>query len=336
METLMRCWIRRSSFGLATAALVASVLTAAEAGAQVGTAFKPLAVQTGPNYASIRVYVHTLTHNIQQMNSAGGVTVFAAASPNGAILARIPYFAPFRGPDPEQDSTYGWSYVGVPPGTYYVAVILGVVATPNIPASDWTAVVVPGACNTPPGIGLANREATGTGPNDVRLRVASWGGCASNFLVEVGTSPGSANVGTFSVPGGVLAASAVPAGSYYVRVRGQNQFGIGPPSAVFPVSVPACAPIVQPIPDLLTATVSGNQVTLNWTPGPPQPGGPPTFYEIALFAPSVPLEAWPRVLLPTLATSISASVPSGPYTVALVAGNSCGWWLAGTRAFTVP
>jgi hypothetical protein len=330
----MRFRMRRaSSAGLAAAALVASVLTATEAGAQIGTAFMPLAIQTYPNIADIRIY--TGQNTIGQMTGAGGVTLFAAASPNGAILARVPYFPPFVDDSDELNYTYGWSYFGVPPGTYYVAVILGVVATPNIAASAWTAVVVPGGCSVPPGIGLATRETSGTGPNDVRLRLASWGGCASNFVVEVGTSPGSANVGTFSVPGGVLAASAVPAGNYYVRVRGQNQFGLGPHSAVLPLSVPGCTTIVE-TDYQVAATVNGSQVTLNWTPGPPPPGGPATFYEIAIFAPSVPLEAWPRVLLPTPATSISASVPSGPYTVALVAGNSCGTWLAGLTTFTVP
>jgi hypothetical protein len=169
----------------------------------------------------------------------------------------------------------------------------------------------------------------------VRLRPASWGGCASNFLVEVGTSPGSANIGTFNLPGGVLAASAVPTGNYYVRVRGQNPFGLGPHSAVLPLSVPGCT-TVDEANYLLTATVNGGQVNLSWTPGPPPPGGPPTFYEVAIFAPSVPLEAWPRVLLPTPATSISASVPPGSYRLALVAGNSCGTWLAGSTTFTVP
>jgi hypothetical protein len=330
----MRFRMRRaSSAGLAAAALVASVLTATEAGAQVGTALTPLAIQTYPNIADIRIY--TGQNTIGQMTGAGGVTLFAAASPNGAILARIPYLPPFI-PDPDElNYTYGWTYFGVPPGTYYVAVILGVVATPNIAASDWTAVVVPGACSGPPGIGLASREAVGNGANDVRLRLATWGGCASSFLVEVGTSPGTANVGTFPLPGGVLAASAVPAGNYYVRVRGQNQFGVGAHSAVLPVSVPICTTIDESEYGL-TATVSGSQVTLNWTPGPPPAGGPPTFYEMAIFAPSVPLEAWPRVLLPASATSISASVPSGPYSVALVAGNRCGAWLAGSTVFTVP
>jgi hypothetical protein len=43
----MRFRMRRaSSAGLAAAALVASVLTATEAGAQIGTAFRPLAIKT--------------------------------------------------------------------------------------------------------------------------------------------------------------------------------------------------------------------------------------------------------------------------------------------------
>ncbi len=82
--------------------------------------------------------MYTSPNTLAQMTSAGGVTLFAAASPNGAILARVPYFPPFI-PDPDElNYTYGWTYFGVPPGTYYVAVILGVVATPNIAASDWT------------------------------------------------------------------------------------------------------------------------------------------------------------------------------------------------------
>ncbi len=332
METSPHVRRRRSSIGLALAALVAGVLTAAESAAQVGTAFTPLAVQTRPNIADIRIY--TGQNTLDQMTSAGGVTLFAAASPNGTVLARVPYFPPFVPQTDEQNNTYGWTFFGVPPGTYYVAVILGVVATPNIPANAWTAVVVPGGCTAPPGVGLVTRESTGAGPTDVRLRFAAWGGCASSYLVDVGTTPGSANVGTFAVPGGVLATSAAPAGNYYVRVRGQNQFGLGPFSRVVPVSVPACSTVVED--DYgLTATVSASQVTLNWTPGAPPAGGPPTFYELAIFTPSVPADAWPHVLLPTV-TSFSASVPPGQYTVALVAGNGCGTWIAGLVTFTVP
>ena len=330
----MRLRMRRSSFaGLAAAALVVGVLAAAEVSAQIGTAFTPLAILTVPNIADIRIYLGQNT--IDQMTNAGGVTLFAAASPNGPILARVPYFPPFI-PDPnELNYTYGWTYFGVPPGTYYVAVILGVVATPNIPASDWTAVVVPGGCTSAPGNGLVSREVTGTGPTDVRLRLATWGGCASSFLVDVGTTPGSANVGTFALGGGVLAASAVPAGNYYVRVRGQNQFGIGPYSGVLPLSVPPCTTIEEDDYQF-TAAVNGNQVSLHWTPSAPPPGGPPTFYEIAIVPPSIPSEAWPRVLLPTPVTSLSAAVPPGAYTVALIAGNRCGTWLAGMATFTVP
>lgn len=322
-----------SSSARLAAALVVSLLCAVEAGAQNGTPFTPLAIATAPSYASIRIY--TGQNTIDQMNSAGGVTLFAATAPNGPILARVAYSAPFVPNPNELDPTYGWDYPGVPPGTYYVAVILGIVATPNIADSAWTQLVVPGACPSAPGTGLVSREVFGNTGNNVRLRLASWGGCASSYLVELGTSPGAANLGSFPVSSGVLGGTAVPAGTYYVRVRGQNGAGVGPYSAVLPVTVPACTTIDEDD-YTLTSTVVGNQVTLNWTPKPPPPGGPVTFYELALFAPSVPLEAWPHILLPTPVTSISASVPPGAYTVALIAGNSCGSWLAGVVAFTVP
>ncbi len=322
-----------STARLATTAFIVGILSAAPASAQVGTAFTPLAIATAPSYASIRIY--TGQNTIDQMNAAGGVTLFAATAPNGTVLARVPYFPPFLPNPNELDPTYGWDYPGVPPGTYYVAVILGIVAAPNIAPGDWTQLVVPGGCAGPPGTGLVSREVFGNTGNNVRLRLASWGGCASTYLVDLGTSPGAANLGSFPVSSGVLGGAAVPAGTYYVRVRGQNAAGIGAYSAVLPVTVPACSTIDEDD-YALTSTVVGSQVTLNWTPKPPPPGGPVTFYELALFAPSVPLEAWPHILLPTPATSISASVPPGAYTVALLAGNSCGSWLAGVVAFTVP
>ena len=308
--------------------------TDAAAQAQVGQPFTPLAVQTYPNVAEIGIYLGQNT--IDEMNAAGGVTLFAASAPNGPILARIAYTAPFVRDPNELNYVYSWAYHGVPAGTYYVTVILGIVATPNIAANQWAQVVVPGGCSSAPGIGLVNREATTGGPNAVQIRLAAWGGCATSFLVDVGTTPGSANVTSFEQSGGALAAAGVPAGNYYVRVRGKNALGVGPYSTVLPVAVPACSTLDEA--DYgLQASVAGNQVTLSWTPGPtPPPGGPITFYEAALFTPSVPIEAWPRVLLPTLATSVTAPLPSGPHTVAIIAGNACGSWMAGVVAFTIP
>lgn len=323
----------RSSFTLplVLCALVMGAITAAEATAQVGQPFTPLSVMVDPEAVRIGVYLGPST--LGQMD-ANGVTLFAASAPNGPILARIVYTGPFADPG-EGIYVYNWFFPGVPPGTYYVTVVLGVVAAPNIAANQWTPVVVTGGCTSAPGAGLLTREAAPGGPNAVQIRLAASGGCATSFLVDVGTTPGSANVTSFEQPGGALAAAGVPAGNYYVRVRGKNALGVGAYSTVLPVAVPACTTITSANYHL-AAAVAGNQVTLSWTPGPTPPGGPVTFYELALATPNLPVAAWPRVLLPASTTSVTASLPPGPKTVALIAGNGCGSWPASTVAFTMP
>ena len=317
---------------LAIAALAICALTAADAAAQIGRPFTPLIVLTDVNAAMVGIYVGRDT--IDEMTAAGGITVFASMSPNGPLVASVPYLPPFNAPINELDPVYTWSFFGVPAGTYYVAIVLGVVQTPNIPNNAWTQVVVPGGCTSPPGTGLVTRAAAG-GPANVRLQLAAWGGCSTSYLVEAGTTPGGTNVLSFEQPGDALTASNVPAGNYYVRVRGRNALGTGRHSAVLPVAVPACTTLDEAEYDF-QASVAGNQVTLTWTPGPTPPGGPITFYEVAVFQPSSPIEAWPHFLLPSLAPSVTTTLPSGSHRLALIAGNRCGTFLAGMVLFTVP
>lgn len=324
----------RSKSWLAMAVLALSALTTADAAAQVGRPFTPLIVLTDVNAAMVGIYVGRDT--IGEMTAAGGVTVFASMSPNGPLVASVPFLPPFNAPINELNPVYTWSFFGVPPGTYYVAIVLGVVQTPNVPNNAWAQVVVPGGCSGPPGTGMVTREVAG-GPTAVRLQLAAWGGCSTSYLVEAGTTPGGTNVLSFEQPGGALTASNVPAGDYYVRVRGRNAQGLGGYSRVLPVSVPACPTVVvEETEDGPQASVAGNQVTISWTPDPAPPGGPITFYEAALFQPESPIESWPRVLLPTLATSITATLPPGLHRVAIVAGNRCGTWTVGVATFTIP
>ena len=317
---------------LAIAALAICALTAADAAAQIGRPFTPLIVLTDVNAAMVGI--HAGPYTINEMTAAGGVTVFASMFPNGPLVASVPYLPPFNAPINELDPVYTWSFFGVPAGTYYVAIVLGVVQTPNIPNNAWTQVVVPGGCTSPPGTGLVTRAAAG-GPANVRLQLAAWGGCSTSYLVEAGTTPGGTNVLSFEQPGDALTASNVPAGNYYVRVRGRNGLGAGRHSAVLPVAVPACTTLNDADYEL-QASVAGNQVTLSWTPDGPPPGGPITFYEVAVYLPDSPIAAWPHFLLPSLATSVTTTLPSGSHRLALIAGNRCGAWTAGTVLFTVP
>lgn len=270
------------------------------------------------------------------MDSAGGVTVFAASAPNGPLIVRLPFLGPFPPPQTDTLVDYGWYFPGIPPGTYYVAVLLGVIDTPNIAAADWTPAVVPGSCTTVPGMGLVSRNLAGVVSDSVRLFLSSYGGCATSYSIEVGTSPGAANVALIEQAGVLLNADGVPPGTYYVRATGRNQLGLGPSSAVLAVSVPDCSTGMLGEIDDFRVTVAGNQVTLNWTPPVTPPGRPITYYEIGLLNGVVNDQPHPRFLIPTAVSSFSANVPSGAYLINLNAGNACDTWTTDGLAFTVP
>ena len=334
---MQRLIARNSWHRLAAATAAACLLTAASAAAQVGTAVTPLIVQ------GVRAAAFIGFSGIAQSDvatAAGGVTLFTAYVPNGPLLARLPIPPPFL-VDPDSSTPSGWQFYGVPPGTYYVAVVYGIVAAPSIAATDWVRLVVPGVCTGAPGLGMVDRRSAEAEPSTVRLFLATFGGCATSYLVEAGTSPGVANVASIETSQFLLSAVGVPTGSYYVRVRGRNEFGIGPYSAVLPVSVPGgCPPELTEIGSVLTAAVVGHQVTLTWTPPVPAPqGGPITYYELARLDGRPPGSPTLPFLLPGTARSFTATVPSGTYAVGLYAGNAC--WSSGPTgiasvSFTVP
>lgn len=47
----------------------------------------------------------------------------------------------------------------------------------------------------------------------------------TNYVVEAGTAPGAANLGTVSVSATAFTAGGVPAGTYFLRVRAVNTVG---------------------------------------------------------------------------------------------------------------
>ncbi len=181
-------------------------------------------------------------------------------------------------------------------------------------------------------MGLVDRDVAGVEPNAVRLFLSTIGGCTTSFLFEAGASPGATDVASLAQSSQVLSAGGAPAGSYYVRVRGRNQFGTGPYSAVLPVSVPACIARPVEVSDL-SATVVGNHVTLTWTPPAPPPGRPTTYYELDVRTPTG--GAITRILLPAV-SSVSDSGASGSYAIDLYAGNACSMDSVAAILVTVP
>lgn len=60
---------------------------------------------------------------------------------------------------------------------------------------------------------------------------ANTGGAATGYVLEAGSGPGLANLASVPVTGTSFTTAGVPAGTYYIRVRGVNSIGTGPASA---------------------------------------------------------------------------------------------------------
>lgn len=317
MTRALRVVVRVSSLVVFAILLTGSPLLARTVG-------QALPVVVGASGQVVAVTM-TLTSAWDVASADGGITIFASYSAGGPVIARVPVLPPFV-VNLEAGIFPQFVFQGVPPGTYFVAMVSGVVAAPAVPASAWRALVVSGACSGPPAIGFVNRDLGNEAPGTVRLFLGSGDGCATTMELEAGTTPGGSNLGTLTNLGQLVVAATPPPGNYYVRARGRNAFGAGPYSSVLPVSVPACTsePTGWLTPSFVTVTVVGRTVTLSWAPALAPAGFPVTFYELLLYSQRVGSQPAPTVLLPANATSLSATVPPGNYLVALVAGNACG------------
>ncbi len=106
----------------------------------------------------------------------------------------------------------------LPPGLYYARVQAGNMVGIGPPSAE-VAFRVGGAPPGPPALG-----ATWTG-STVTLRWTQVAG-ATSYRVEAGTAPGRSDVGVLDVGNTTSFSAAVPAGTYYVRVRVLGPTGV--------------------------------------------------------------------------------------------------------------
>ena len=94
---------------------------------------------------------------------------------------------------------------------------------------------------------------------------ALTGAAPTSFVVEMGTAPGTTTLPTQTVTSPTAQLSlALPAGTYYARVRAVNGVGQSAPSPETSVTVVEPSPIPGP-PGNFSATTSGNTVSFTWT-----------------------------------------------------------------------
>jgi hypothetical protein len=98
---------------------------------------------------------------------------------------------------------------------------------------------------------------------------------ATSFLLEAGLSPGTTLV-SMPVSATSITIPNVPPGTFYVRVRGVNAFGAGPPTPDYVLRVGADGLVPLEAPTNIVAFTNGGRLTLTWAA--PAAGGPPTGY----------------------------------------------------------
>lgn len=265
------------------------------------------------------------------VRAVGGTTLFAAAGPGGPVIGSVQQLA--QPPVGDDQWCPGFLVNGPPPGTYWVAMVYGLVTSINVPISAWKPLTIPGGCTgvpNPPTLQPGQPVIVGS---SVSVAFGGVGGCPQDYIdVEIGTTPGANDIGTVRL-NGPIGAPAVPPGTFYLRAFSGNAAGRSHPSLVVPIRVPGpCSASQLPnIPFNTTATVNGNVVTLAWSTSP-QPL--PTFFQAQLIHSSGMVLA--NYLLGS-APSVTAPLPSGQYQVRIVSGNACGTKEANADVlFTVP
>jgi predicted phage tail protein len=112
-------------------------------------------------------------------------------------------------------------------------------------------------------------SATVTGSTVTLTWTAPAGGDPpSSYIVQAGSSSGLSDLASFDTGGTAttLAVLNVPAGTYYVRVRGNNSAGASAPSNEFLLVVAGASPCGSlSAPTGLAASVTGNTVVLTWS-----------------------------------------------------------------------
>ncbi|MGD9905738.1 MAG: hypothetical protein AB7U83_19880 [Vicinamibacterales bacterium] len=263
--------------------------------------------------------------------SAGGLTLYGATSPGGSFLGLLHGKPVVDGEGQAACPTF--IVPGIPPGTYWITVVYGLVTAVSVPPSAWKPITVGAACATAPLPPVLLPDQPVVTGNTVSIGFGGQPGCPpATMEIEVGSQPGLRNVGTYPLTTAGLVA-AVPNGTYFVRARGRNAFGLSKPSIEVPITVPnTCTTNGPQGPIAPTATVSPGQVTLSW--GQTVPGT--LFYVLRIVDPTTGGAIDHLVIPPTL--SVSAAVPPGTYRVGIGGGDGCGvrFPVTGDLTFTVP
>lgn len=149
---------------------------------------------------------------------------------------------------------------------------------------------------------------------------------AAFYRLEAGSTSGAADLAVIDIPANQFTA-VVPSGTFWVRVRAGNAWGMSAASPDARLVVDGTTGVPE-APQALSVNVAGSTVTLSWTP--PSTGTLPTDYVIEA---SIAGGSFIAVARTSGTTFTAAGVPSGAYAVRVRASSSAG---AGTPTTVTP
>ena len=152
--------------------------------------------------------VNGTTVTLTWSGGSGSYVVEAAFTPGGGVIASLPV------------SGTTLTVPNVPAGTYFVRVRN---ATGGTPSNEVTVSVTGTGCPAPPLPPAVFVRSLGL---NASVSWGSSGGCApTDFTLFAGSAPGLSNIAVVNAGGQLGISTVAPAGIYYVRVVGTNQFG---------------------------------------------------------------------------------------------------------------
>jgi hypothetical protein len=167
-------------------------------------------------------------------------------------------------------------------------------------------------------VAAPQRMTTAVSRSTVTLGWQAEPAATGGYVIEAGTAPGAADVGTFAIGNATRATASLPSGTYFVRVSAVGTTGPGLASSEVVVTVPGGSTAPE-APTGLTAVVLDDIVTLRWTAA----AGNATTYLIEAATSSAPTTPTAFVT-GHLDTTLTTMAPRGSYVVRVRAANAFG------------
>jgi hypothetical protein len=240
---------------------------------QVGYSYSPRGPYSQPRAATITIADQTFT--LTQPGTAVSFVVYPAAASIGPGAGTLPFLVQPSVVDVPWVTASNDPWLEVSAGTSGSGVVTVTVArSPSTTARAGTVVIagttvtVQQAANGPPGE-----------PTNFAVAVSghvgrfTWGppllsNDAPSYRIEAGATPGTTlvTIPVAAVPTEYVMPE-VPAGWFFVRLRGVNEYGVGPPTEDVELVVGAGGTSVPVAPGGLFAFLSSGSLQAQWQPG---------------------------------------------------------------------